>query len=280
MRFYFAQAEYKSAGLVIWGIPFDRTSSFLPGSRFAVNQVRLGAENIETFSPYQNRSLPEEKIFDAGDFLPELPMEEFFSSIEKKISSFLSDKKKVLSIGGEHTITFPCIKAYKKFYPNLILIHLDAHSDMRDEYLGERLCHATVIRRVQEVIGESAVFSFGIRSLTPECIAKHKHFYLFKVLEPLSTIKKRLAERPVYLTLDLDVLDGCLFPAVATPEPNGIFFTELLNVIKEIATLNLIGVDIVEFNPLVNSSLSYAVAVALLVRELSLALISKMEEDK
>jgi agmatinase len=273
MRFYFAQADYNSADLVILGIPFDRTSSFLPGTRFATTNVRIGAENIEAFSPYQNRSLPEEKIFDAGDFLPEFLEEDFFSQIERKVSSFLKDQKKVLCIGGEHTITLPCVKAYKKFYPNLTLIHLDAHSDMRDEYLGERLCHATVIRRIQEEIGGEALFSFGIRSLTPECLRQHKNLYLFKVLEPLISIKEKLKRRPLYLTLDCDVLDGCLFPAVSTPEPNGIFFFELLSTIKEMADLNLIGADIVEYNPLANASLSYGAAVALLLRELILALI-------
>ncbi|MEO0116538.1 MAG: agmatinase [candidate division WOR-3 bacterium] len=275
MRFYFARADYKAASFIILGIPFDRTSSFLPGTRFAVNNVRLGAENIETFSPYQNLSLPEDKIFDAGDLLPEMPPEEFFKLVEERVSSFLSDKKKVLSIGGEHTISLPCVQAYKKFYPDLILVHLDAHSDMRDEYLGEKICHATVMRRIQEVVGEEGIFSFGIRSLTEECRKRHKNLYPFRVLEPLLALKERLRGRPIYLTLDLDILDGCLFPAVSTPEPNGIFFAELLAAIKELAHLTLVGADIVEYNPLSNPSLAYAVGVSLLVREIILAYFNR-----
>lgn len=275
MQFYFARADYKAAAVVIFGIPFDRTSSFIPGSRFAPENIRIGAENIEAYSPYQKRTLPEQKIYDAGDLVPEGPEDDFFNKVEEKIRSFVAERKKVISLGGEHTITFPIIKAYREFYPDLCLLHLDAHADMRDEYLGEKLCHATVIRRVSEVIGKENLFSLGIRSLTEECERAAKNLYRFKVLEPLSVVKKKLKGRPVYLTLDCDVLDGCLFPAVSTPEPNGILFAELIAAIKEISSLSLVGADIVEYNPLAQSSLACASAVALVLREVILALLGR-----
>ncbi len=273
MRFYFARADYKSSSVVILGIPYDQTSSFIPGSRFAPGNIRIGAENIENYSPYQKRALPELAIYDAGDLIPDCPSDEFFIKVERKINSFLSKKKKVVSLGGEHTITFPCVRAYKRFYPDLCLLHLDAHADLRDEYLGEKLCHATVIRRVSEIVGKNNLFSLGIRSLTEECLQVAKNLYLFKVLEPLASIKKRLGKRPIYLTLDCDVLDGGLFPAVSTPEPAGISFGELIQTLSELSKLHLVGADIVEYNPLSCSPLAYASSVALILREVILALI-------
>ncbi len=277
MRFYFARGDYKSSLLILFGLPLDATSSFIPGSRFGPANIRTGAENIELYSPYFQRSLCEGEIYDAGDLIPEVPLFQFLSLVEDKISSFLADGKKVLSLGGEHTITYPCLKAFKRFYPNLLLLHLDAHSDMREEYLGERLCHATVIRRVQEFLGPENIFSFGIRSLTEECPTRHPNITLFRVLEPLKALKKNWGLRPVYLTLDCDVLDGSLFPAVSTPEPNGIFFDELLAAIREVSDLTLVGADIVEYNPQASPSLAYASAVALLVREVLLALTPNLK---
>ncbi len=274
MQFYFARANYQSATIVILGIPFDRTSSFIPGARFAPLNIRIGAENIEDYSPYQKKSLVKKKIYDAGDFIPESFGEDYFQKVSEKLKSFILDGKKVIALGGEHTITIPCVKAYKEFYPNLTCIHLDAHSDMRDEYLGEKVCHATAARRISEIVGKENLFSLGIRSLTSDCRSA-KNIYLFKVLEPLKVIKGIIKRRPCYLTLDCDVLDCGLFPAVSTPEPNGVSFNELIAAIKELTNFFLVGADIVEYNPLANSSLAYSSSVAVMVRELILALSSK-----
>lgn len=269
MALYFATATLTKAQTVVVGIPYDRSSSFLPGCRFAPNQIRLAAENIESYSPYFDKDVSHLQVYDAGDIVLSFStVEDILKQIRIAISYYLKNRKKILVLGGEHTITLPIVAEFKEYYPNLNLIQLDAHSDTRDEYLGEKICHATVIRRIGEILPTANIFQLGIRSLTGP--TKNKNMFLSRVEKHLNVVKKRIGKKPCYLTLDIDVLDCGLMPAVQTPEPAGISYHELFNSIVKISGLNIVGCDIVEFNPLANNNLAYASATAEIARELIL----------
>ncbi len=274
MLFPFAQTSYQKAKIIILGIPFDRTSSFIPGSRFAPVQIRAAFENVETYSPYQKQDLTSYKFHDAGDMVfSQARTESVLTQITQEANQHLTKSKRVLSLGGEHTITIPIVQTYKKFYPNLKVIQFDAHADWRDEYLGEKICHATTLRRVADIVGEKNVFQFGIRSMAQE--ESKKNIYSVKNILQINKLISKLGNAPIYLTLDIDVLDTGVMPAVATPEPGGCSFSELITALYEFRKCNIVGADLVEYNPLAASSFAYASTAAVLVREILLLLINK-----
>jgi agmatinase len=273
MSFYFAVTSYPKTNTVIQGIPFDRTSSFIPGSRFAPSQIRTAFENVESYSPYQKQDLTSFKIYDAGDIVfPFAKTRPSFNQIRAKTKRHLAKGKKVLSIGGEHTITIPLVQTYKKYYSKLRVVQFDAHADLRNEFLGEKLCHATTMRRVSEIVGEDNVFQLGIRSMAQE-ESKNK-IYPFGLGQHINKILRRLGSAPVYVTLDIDVLDTSVMPAVATPEPGGCSFAELIAALIGMSGCNIVGADLVEYNPLTAPSLAYASTAAVIVREMLLLLAS------
>jgi agmatinase len=271
MSFYFAVNNYPKTKTVIQGIPFDRTSSFIPGSRFAPSQIRTAFTNVESYSPYQKQDLTAYKIYDAGDiFFPVANTRPSFNQIRAKTNHHLAKGKKVLSIGGEHTITIPLVEIHKEYHPKLRVVQFDAHADLRNEFLGEKICHATTMRRVSEIVGKENIFQLGVRSMARE-ETKYK-MYQFGSGQHIKKVKQRLGKAPVYVTLDIDVLDTSVMPAVATPEPGGWSFAELISALTEMCGCNIVGADLVEYNPLTISSFAYASTAAVIVREMLLLL--------
>lgn len=276
MALYFASAPYQEAEVCIVGVGLDRSGSFQPGVRFAPNQIRLAMENIESYSPFQNRDLTELKICDLGDL--ELTYENMattFGQIERRVGEVVARGKKLVVLGGEHTITVPIVKVLKGFYPDLKVVQLDAHADLRDQYLGERFCHATVMRRVLELLGKERVFQVGVRSHAQEEQGINLNLYLVEVLKNIPELKQKIGQAAVYLTLDVDILDCGLLPAVGTPEPGGVSYTELRQALFALKDLNWVGADIVEYNPVAAPHLAYGCMVASLLRETVLAITKK-----
>lgn len=273
MASYFSNSDRSGARVVVVGIPFDRTSSFIPGSRFGPEIGRLGTANIESYSPYQDRDLTAVKIYDMGDlnFSFDAP-----NAVESLIKSTTREVyrsgKRMLAVGGEHTITPWVISELNQIFPELCVIQFDAHSDLREEFLGERVCHATAMRRTLDHIPRERLFQLGIRSFAlPEEI-KLPNVFPFEILAPLERIRPTIGNRPVYLTVDLDVLDPGVMPDVATPQPGGCSYRELCRAFAQLARLNVIGADIVEYCPRENCVPFTASLVAELVRELILLL--------
>lgn len=258
--------DIKDADILLIGIPYDGTSSFRPGSRFAPNAIRETSYGIETYSPIFDKDIEEDlSICDIGDI--ELPFGNFQKAtyiIEKKLEEITS--KKVVSIGGEHLITLPIVKNFYKKYNDIYLIHFDAHADLRDDYLGEKLSHATVIRRIAEIIGFEKVFQYGIRSGTKDeynLIKKHK-----TLNRSIDEIKNIIGKSHVYISVDLDVLDPSIFPGTGTPEPGGFSFNELINFIRQLDSLNIVGCDVVELSPHYDNSGVSTIVAAKVIREL------------
>lgn len=244
--------EYDESDIVIFGAPFDGTTSYRPGARFAPAAIRNESYSIETYSPYLDRDLRDINVFDGGDL--EFAFgntEKVLCQIEHFTDKILFDNKFPVMIGGEHLITLGTIRAMYKKYPDLNIIHFDAHTDMRDDYLGEKLSHATVIRRCHDLLGVNKIFQFGIRSgEKDEFEFSKKYQYICKFgFDNIADVLENIKDKPIYFSLDLDVLDPSDFPGTGTPEAGGVNFKELLTAMFSVMNLNIIGIDITELSP-------------------------------
>ncbi|OQB21951.1 MAG: Agmatinase [Firmicutes bacterium ADurb.Bin182] len=275
--------EYECADIVLFGAPFDGTTSYRPGTRFAGKAIRSESNGIETYSPYQGKDLSEFPIFDGGDL--ELPFgntKRVLSEIEKYTDRILTDNKLPVMIGGEHLVTLGAVRAAIKKYPGLHIIQFDAHADLRDDFLGEKFSHATVMRRIWDISGDKKIYQFGIRSgdgYEFEFAKSHTIMHKFS-LEGLKNIDAGLNSEPVYFSLDLDVLDPSVLPGTGTPEAGGIQFCELLQAVLSLKKFNIIGCDINELSPGYDQSgVSTAVACKIL-RELLIVLGTKVNTNR
>ena len=269
--------HYEKSNVVIYGMPMDWTVSYRPGSRFGPKRIREASLGLEEYSPYLDRELQEVSFFDAGDLpLPFGNPQRSIEMIEDYIDTLLGDNKFPLGIGGEHLVSWPVMKAMAKKYSNLAVIHMDAHTDLRTEYEGEPLSHATPIRKAAELIGPKNVYSFGIRSGMKEEFewAKQNGMQIakFDVLEPLKKVLPSLSGRPVYVTIDIDVLDPAHAPGTGTVDGGGITTKELLASIHEIArsNVNVVGGDLVEVAPSYDHSEQTVNTASKLIREMML----------
>ncbi|MGR3766178.1 agmatinase [Rossellomorea sp. NS-SX7] len=269
--------SYEESSVVLYGMPMDWTVSYRPGSRFGPARIREVSIGLEEYSAYLDRELEEVKFFDAGDIpLPFGNPQRSIDMIEDYIDQLLGDGKIPFGMGGEHLVSWPVMKAVAKKYPDLAIIHMDAHTDLREEYEGEPLSHSTPIRKIAEHIGPENVYSFGIRSGMREEFQWAKengmHISKFEVLEPLKKILPTLAGRPVYVTIDIDVLDPAHAPGTGTVDCGGITSKELLASIHEIAHsgVNVVGADLVEVAPIYDPSEQTANTASKLIREMLL----------
>ena len=262
--------DYASSKIVMLGLPFDGTVSYRPGSRFAPEQIRLASWGLEEYSPYFDKHLEDCNFHDAGDL--EFPLGNTVKSldlIEKNVEDIYKDGKKVFGIGGEHLVTLPEIKAVSKFYDNLAVIHFDAHTDLREEYLGEELSHSAVIRHSGNIIEFENLKQIGIRSgMKDEFELMEKYNTRATKYEDLDSLK----DKNIFVTVDLDVLDTSIMPGTGTPEVGGLTFNELLGWFKYISKFNIIGADVVELAPDYDSSGASTAVATKVIRELLMAM--------
>ncbi len=244
--------EYNESNIVIFGAPFDSTTSYRPGTRFASAAIRGESYGIETYSPYLDKDLEDINVFDAGDLeLPFGDSQAALDMIEDMTSQIIKSGKKPLMIGGEHLVTLGAFKAAANLYEDLHLIHFDAHTDLRDDYLGVKLSHAAVIRRCYDIVGDNKIYQFGIRSGERAEFqwAKGKiHTQKFN-FDTLPETVEKLKGKNVYFTLDLDVLDPSEFPGTGTPEAGGVSFKQLIEAISMVMQLNVVAADMNELSP-------------------------------
>ena len=267
---------YEEADIVIFGAPFDSTTSFRPGTRFASKAIRGESFGLETYSPYQDKDLTEIAVFDSGDL--ELcfgDSEKALAAIEERADIILNSKKIPLMIGGEHLVSLGAVRAAYKKYPDLHLIQFDAHTDLREDYLGAKLSHASVIRRCHDFLGDGRIHQFGIRSgekVEFEWAKEHTDLHRFN-LSKLENSLSRIRGSKVYFTIDLDVLDPSVFPGTGTPEAGGISFLELLEGIRLVAEYtDIIACDVNELSPIYDQSGASTATACKVIRELLLAI--------
>jgi agmatinase len=285
LSFQSCKSTYKDADVVIYSIPMDNTTSFRPGTRFAGNAIRVDSFGVEWYSPYRERDLNEFKTADIGDLdLPFGDVDKQIDIIYKATKQILKDGKVPMMVGGEHLASYPVIKAVFEKYPNLHIIHLDAHTDLRESFFGRALSHATFMRHVHQFTGDGKIFQFGIRSgekpefdwASPQAGHIHQRKFDF---EGLDKIVEKLKNVPVYITIDLDVLDPGVFPGTGTPEPGGMQYKDLLWAFDQFQKLNnLVAADFVELAPMLDPSGASTAVAAKTLREMVLLLQMNLEK--
>ncbi len=277
LSFQSCKAEYDEADVVIYSVPMDATTSFRPGTRFAGNAIRVDSFGVEWYSPYREADLNDYQTCDIGDLdLPIGAVEDALAIVNETTRQILKDGKTPMMVGGEHLVSLPVIEAVFEKYPDLHLIHLDAHTDLREHFFGRELSHATFMRKVHGFVGDGKIYQFGIRSgEKPEfdwAKAGHVHQRKFD-FEGLDKVVEILKDKPVYITIDLDVLDPAVFPGTGTPEPGGMMYKDLLWAFDQFEKLNhMVGADIVELSPMLDPSGASTAVAAKSLRELVLLL--------
>ena len=262
--------DYKTSNIVMLGMPFDGTVSYRPGSRFAPEQIRLASWGLEEYSPYFDKHLEDCNFHDAGDL--EFPLgntEKSLEVIKNNVEEIYRDGKRVFGIGGEHLVTLPEIQAVSKFVDNLAIVHFDAHTDLREEYLGEPLSHSAVIRHSAEIVGFENLKQIGIRSgMKEEFELMKKYGTLIHEHSELDCFKNK----NIFVTVDLDVLDTSIMPGTGTPEVGGLNFNELVDWFKYLSNFNIIGADVVELAPDYDASGASTAVATKVIRELLMAM--------
>lgn len=275
--------DYNESKLIVFGAGFDGTTSNRPGTRFASSSMRPEFYGLETYSPILDLDMDDYKICDIGDL--ELSIgntDKVLDEIYKGTKAIVDDSKVPFMIGGEHLVTLPSFKAVYEKYNDIYVLHFDAHTDLRDEYNNNKNSHATVIKRIWDIVGDGKIFQFGIRSGTKEefdFALKEKHTYMeTHTINTFLDIVKSLEDKNVYLTIDLDVLDPSIFPGTGTPEPGGISYREFEEVFKVLknSNINLVGLDIVELSPDYDNTNVSTVVACKILRELALIVSDKI----
>lgn len=269
-------SEYENAKIVLFGAGFDGTTSFRPGTRFAPSAIRNESFGIETYSPYQDKDMTDYSYFDSGDLeLPFGSVRRTIADIAMRTDTILTDGKIPFMIGGEHLVTLGAVMAVKDKVEDLYIIHFDAHADLRDDYLGQPLSHACVLRRCHELVGDGHIYQFGIRSGDREefvFASEHTEMNKFN-FNNLEEIVEKLKGKKVYFTLDLDVLDPSVFPGTGTPEAGGVTFDELRKAVTLVCSkLDIVGCDVNELSPHYDQSGASTAVACKIIREMLLAM--------
>ena len=273
-------APFDRAHTVLFGAPFDSTTSNRPGTRFGPGALRRESYGLELYSPYQERDLSDTAVLDSGDL--ELPLGDsalVLEAIQARTEEILSAGKRPFLLGGEHLVTLGAVRAAAKKYPDLHVIQFDAHADLREDYLGAQLSHACVMRRCYELLGRGRIHQFCIRSgdwAEWEFAKGHTDLHRFD-FSGLAEVTKELkkAQTPVYFTIDLDCLDPSVLPGTGTPEAGGVGFIQLLEAIFQVCETRVVGADLNELAPMLDASGVSTATACKTLRELLLALHQK-----
>jgi agmatinase len=277
MKYLGALPDTARGEAAIFGVPFDGTASFRAGARFGPGAIREGSQSLETYSPFLDRDLDSLDYIDLGDIeVPPGSAKRTVEMVKDKTREIYKRDMKPMVFGGEHTISLGSLCAALEKYPDLILLQLDAHTDLREEYLGESLSHATVIRRAMDHLPKERIVRFGVRAGTREELVDSG------LALPLGfeggqrdierVIHKLPENTPIYVTVDLDVFDPSLMPGVGNPEPLGLTYREFIQMVRVLVRRNVIGCDVVELAPHYDASGVSAVVAASVVRELMICM--------
>jgi agmatinase len=288
--------DLKANTVHLLGFEFDGTACFRKGTRLGPNALRAVSDGIESYSPYLNEDLADICFYDLGNLASvsrlapktaqnnaslhqqiEQQWQAGSDDFEKLLADvdLVNDKVKMLTLGGEHSISYAPLKTYLQQFDNLVVLHLDAHADLRDGYLGFHYSHASIMRRTVDLFqSKHCLLQYGIRSGTKEEYQWMKEHHT--LCESRADFLQKVAEidndRPIYLTLDLDYFDPSFFPGTGTPEPGGEDFHSFVSLCKLLKQKNFVGCDVVELSPEIDSSGNSSVFAAKVVRELIICL--------
>lgn len=272
-KFLAASEDSDESKLVLFGLPFDGTCSFRPGTRFGPKAIRDASDGLETYCPVLRRDLEEVSFSDVGDMpLPPGDKECAIALTYEMAKQIHGNGQIPAALGGEHLLSLPLVRAAHEAHPDLAIIQFDAHMDLRNNYLGVELSHATVMRRISEFVDPSRILQVGQRSGTREEYQRAETFGNLRTEQvTVDELQHWVGNRPLYVTLDLDVLDPSVLPGTGTPEPGGVSFTQLQTWIAGLASCNWIGWDVVELSPDLDHSSMSSIVSAKIVRTMILA---------
>lgn len=262
--------DYDTANIIMLGLPFDGTVSYRSGSRFAPEQIRLASWGLEEYSPRFDKDINDCNFHDVGDL--EFPLGNTVKSLElikDNVKQIYNDGKRLLGIGGEHLVTYPEIVAISDVYgDDLAIVHFDAHTDLRDEYMGEKLSHSAVIKLCSRYVRPENIKQIGIRSGMKEEWEFMKRNNTF--IEDNNDYKSLdcLLGKKVFVTVDLDVLDPSVMSGTGTPESGGMSFNELMGWFEYLKKFDIIGADVVELAPDYDTSGCSTAVATKVIREL------------
>ena len=266
--------------VLLFGAPYDGTVSYRAGARFGPARIREASHSLEEYSVRLDASLADVAFWDAGDLeLPHGSPAGAVAAVAEYVGRAADHGAVPFMLGGEHLLTLGAVQALRRRHQDLAVVQLDAHADLRDTYLGDRLSHATVMRRVAEEVGGENVFPLGIRSGSAEEIAwgrAHTRWPEADLPAAARAAAEALAGRPVYVTLDIDVLDPSEAPGTGNPEPGGETFATLLAALDALRGLRVVGLDLVEVAPPLDPSGRTEVLAAAICRHILIGWFGKL----
>ncbi|HWO03530.1 MAG TPA: agmatinase [Methylomirabilota bacterium] len=250
-RFIACRASLADAGIVLFGIPFEGRVNLRRGADHGPRELRLASDSIETYSPFLGRDLEDLAIADLGDCeLGDGTPREQLARAREEIRAFWRPGLRPVMLGGDHTATLAVIEVLAPAIPDLRILQLDAHPDLREEFLGERYNYASAMARVMDVVAPERVFQVGMRTgAREEYQRKAPHLFPAHRVKPLEAVRGLLPElqaHPLYVTIDVDVLDPSEAPGTGAPEPCGLTATELVEIVRLLAPCQIVGTDLME----------------------------------
>ena len=264
----------------IFGVNYDGTCSYKSGTRFGPNAIRLVSTCLETFCPRLGKDLEDFNYVDFGSLeIDKNDSKSVIKAVKSATDFIMSKKLNPIMLGGEHSITSGAIEALVNKYPDLILIQLDAHADLRNSYMGNEHSHACAMQRCLDVLPEKKILQVGIRSGTKEefkIMGQHNQLVKFLPGENAQEFKKALlpySNSPIYLTIDLDWFDPSLLPGTGTPEPGGFFWNDFEVILETLKNFRIVASDIVELSPEIDNSGVSSVVAAKVLRSLIMSVV-------
>jgi agmatinase len=250
-RFIACRAPYPDARIVLFGIPFEGSVNLRTGADHGPRDLRIASDSIETYSPALERDLEDLAIADLGDCeLGSGTPREQLTRAREEIRAFWRPGVLPVMLGGDHTATLSVVEVLAPAIPDLRILQLDAHPDLREEFLGERYNYASAMARVMDVVAPERVYQVGMRSgAREEYRRKAPHVFPAHAVRPVEAVRglvPELARHPLYVTIDVDVLDPSEAPGTGAPEPCGITASELVEIVRLLEPCRIVGTDLME----------------------------------
>ena len=271
------------AAVVLYGIPFEGRVNQRKGAALGPGAVRRASDLLETYAPAVGLDLADLALADAGDVpVPDADPRAALAAVGRELRAVLDPRQRWVFLGGDHTVTAPIVSAALRHYPDLRVVQFDAHPDLRREYLGEGWNYASAMTRVLEHLAPDRLYQIGLRTGDREEWVPARGTRVFPgwsvpVAQAAAQVAAEVAGRPLYVTIDIDVLDPAVAPGTGSPEPGGIAVADLLAALRQLGAAPVVGFDLVEVSPLWDPTGRTAITAAAIVREAILTWWAKPE---